>query len=74
MGITKFKVIVAFDSYRVGMVIEPVGLWRGELLARKWIEPLVEAVKTPLKKHVERRNKLVADAATELRAQESAMG
>ncbi len=39
---TKFKVILAFENYRVGQILEPTGLWRGELLARGFIAPVIE--------------------------------
>ncbi len=44
MGVkqTKFKVVIAFENYCVGQIIEPTGLWRGELLARRFIAPVIE--------------------------------
>lgn len=38
----KFKVILAFESYSVGDVIQPTGVWRDSLIARGYIERLVE--------------------------------
>ncbi len=59
MGVkqTKFKVILAFEHFRVGQIIEPTGLWRGELLRMKFIEPFVEPelkqeVRQPRKKRI----------------------
>ncbi len=36
-----FRVRLAFDSYSVGQIIQPVGLWRSSLLSRGYIEPVV---------------------------------
>lgn len=38
----KYRVRLAFDSYSVGHVIQPTGLWRSSLLSRGFIEPLTE--------------------------------
>ena len=38
----KFKVILAFETYRVGQIIEPTGLWRDSLRSRGYIAPYVE--------------------------------
>ena len=52
---TKFQVVIAFESYRVGQIIEPTGLWRGELLSRGFIQPVVELEEVKPK---ERRKRL----------------
>ncbi len=53
----KYRVKLAFESYSVGAIIEPTGLWRGDMLARGYIEPYTEPIK-PLEQHViRRRNK-----------------
>ncbi len=38
----KYVVILAFETYRVGDVIEPSGLWADSLKSRGYIEPIVE--------------------------------
>ncbi len=43
----KYRVILAFETYSVGNVIEPTGLWADELKRRKYIEPLIEASPEP---------------------------
>lgn len=62
----KFEVILAFGEYRVGQIIEPVGLWRGDLLARGYIRPV--EVASPEKIDPEpkvRRKKNVKDVIAE---------
>ena len=38
----KYEVILAFETYRVGQVIEPTGLWADDLKRRGYIKPHVE--------------------------------
>lgn len=40
--VKKYKVILAFETYSVGDVIEPTGVWRDNLLSRGYIEPVIE--------------------------------
>lgn len=45
---SQFRVKVAFDRYSVGAIIEPTGLYRGELLRMGYIERItVPQVVTP---------------------------
>lgn len=37
-----FEVILAFENYRVGQVIQPTGLWRDNLLGRGYIKAVEE--------------------------------
>lgn len=55
MAVKKFRVIVAFDRYSVGAIIEPTGLPRDDLLRRGYIEaikdePPPEKQKRPYRK------------------------
>ncbi len=36
---SKYKVVVAYQNFRVGDVVDP-GWWRDHLLQRKYIEPI----------------------------------
>ncbi len=65
----KYRVKLAYHGWSVGAIIEPVGLWRDELLAKGWIE-LVQETPKPLEQHViRRRNKPLINSS-----QESAVG
>ena len=55
----KFEVILAFEGYRVGHIIEPTGLWRGELLSRGFIRPLAEVKPEQKQKEPYRRKRFV---------------
>ena len=37
-----YRVRLAFDFFRVGQIIQPVGLWRSHLLSRGFIEPVAQ--------------------------------
>ncbi len=56
---SKHEVIVAFEAYRVGQIIEPTGVWADELRRRGYIRK-IEEVKQPetiqprRKKHADR--------------------
>ncbi len=43
----KYVVILAFETYRVGDVIEPSGLWADSLRSRGYIRPVVEEKPKP---------------------------
>ncbi len=43
----KYQVILAFDNFRVGQIIEPTGLWAGELMGRGFIKRCVEMAAEP---------------------------
>ncbi len=43
----KYRVILAFETYSVGQVIEPTGLWADSLKQRRYIEPIVEEKPKP---------------------------
>lgn len=56
--VKKFRVILAFDFYSVGDVIEPVGLWRDSLLSRGYIEPVLDTPRyTELEPEPKRKRK-----------------
>jgi hypothetical protein len=44
----QFRIRLAFDSYRVGDLISPTGLYRSSLISRGFIEPVIEQPTKPL--------------------------
>lgn len=52
------RVILAFETYRVGDVIEPTGLWRDQLIRQRYIEPIVEsAIVKPVEVEPEKKQR-----------------
>lgn len=45
----QFKVIRAFGLYSVGAKISPTGVYRSQLLAGKWIEPVISSLGIEIK-------------------------
>ena len=62
----KFRVILAFETYQVGNIIEPTGLWRDELLRMRYIEPVVEKPveiePEPRRRRKRNENDVIADS------------
>lgn len=63
----KVRVILAFESYSVGQILEPTGVWRDHLIRCGYVEPVVDespavAIEPEAKA---RRKRSVKDAISE---------